>query len=56
MAKKEKTLYSAVYNDIISKIKSGQLKVGEKLPTEIELTKIYGVSRITVARALKDLA
>ena len=56
MAKKKKTLYSAVYNDIITKIKSGQFKVGEKLPTEIELTQIYGVSRITVARALKDLA
>lgn len=56
MEKKKETLYAKVYNDIISKIKSGELKVGEKLPKEIELTKIYGVSRITVARALKDLA
>ena len=56
MEKKKEKLYAKVYNDIISKIKSGELKVGEKLPKEIELTKIYGVSRITVARALKDLA
>ena len=56
MEKKKEALYAKVYNDIISKIKSGELKVGEKLPKEIELTKIYGVSRITVARALKDLA
>ena len=56
MEKKKETLYAKVYKDIISKIQSGELKVGEKLPKEIELTKIYGVSRITVARALKDLA
>ena len=56
MEKKSVKLYQAVYNDIIAKIKSGELKVGQKLPTEIELTKIYGVSRITVARALKDLS
>lgn len=56
MAKKKENLYTTVYNDIISKIKSGELKVGDKLPTELELTKIYGVSRITVSRAMKDLA
>ncbi len=55
MKKKQENLYNVVYNDIISKIRSGQLKVGDKLPTEIELTKIYGVSRITIARALKNL-
>ncbi len=53
---KKETLYNSVYNDIIAKIKSGEYKVGDKLPTEIEMTKIYGVSRITVSHALKDLA
>lgn len=48
--------YSVVYNDIIGKIMSGAYKVGEKLPTEIELTESYGVSRSTVAHAMKDLS
>ena len=56
MSKKKETLYNKVYNDLIAKIQSGKLKVGEKLPTEMELTEIYGVSRITVSHALKNLA
>ena len=56
MKGKKELLYTTVYNDILSKIKSGEYSVGEKLPTEIELTQKYGVSRITVARALRDLA
>ena len=56
MAKKKESLYNKVYNDLIAKIQSGKYKVGDKLPTEMELTKIYGVSRITVAHALKNLA
>lgn len=56
MRDKKEALYTTVYNDIIAKIKQGEYKVGDKLPTELELTKIYGVSRITVARALNDLA
>ena len=54
--KKKETLYNKVYNDLIAKIQSGKLKVGDKLPTELELTEIYGVSRITVAHALKNLS
>ncbi|MBR2968233.1 MAG: GntR family transcriptional regulator [Clostridia bacterium] len=53
--KKEK-LYSKIYNDIMHKIKTNEYKVGDKLPTELELANFYGVSRITVARALNDLA
>ena len=49
----EEKLYAKVYNDIIAKIKDGVLKVGDKLPSEIELAKYYGVSRITVTRAMK---
>lgn len=56
MNQKESTLYNKVYSDIIDKIKKGEYKVGDKLPTEMELTQIYGVSRITVSRAMKELA
>lgn len=56
MEKKPAKLYNVVYSDILSKIKSGELKVGQKLPTEMELTAIYGVSRITITRALKELS
>lgn len=55
MEKKSVKLYNVVYSDIVAKIRSGEWKVGEKLPTELELTKIYGVSRITITRAMKDL-
>ena len=53
---KSQKLYLKVYNDLLTKIKNGEYKVGEKLPTEMELTKLYGVSRITISRAVKDLA
>ena len=48
-------LYVKIYNDIISKVKDGTLKVGDKLPTELELAKQYGVSRITITRTMKEL-
>ena len=41
MKGKKELLYTTIYNDILSKIKSGEYSVGEKLPTEIELTQKY---------------
>ena len=47
------------FKNIISQIKqaiiSGELKVGDCLPTEGELTQIFGVSRSSVREALKAL-
>lgn len=42
-------------DEIIKKIRNGIYKIGDSLPSENELSKIYGVSRITAVRALKEL-
>lgn len=49
-------LYSHIENDLRQKIISGEYGPGEKLPTEVELCRQYGVSRITVRRAIQNLA
>lgn len=49
------TLYAQVHADLLRKIQSGQLKVGDQLPTESELMKTFGVSRSTIRRALDEL-
>lgn len=48
-------LYQQIYEDIKSSIESGKYKEGDKLPTEQELSEKYGVSRITIRRAIGDL-
>lgn len=47
--------YIQIRESILEKIVSGELKVGEKLPSEENLAKYYGVSRMTVNKALSDL-
>ncbi|MGL1891451.1 MAG: GntR family transcriptional regulator [Spirochaetaceae bacterium] len=48
-------LYVIIYKDIFSKIKSGEFQKDHRLPTEMEISKNFNVSRITVTRALKEL-
>lgn len=48
-------LYHQLISEIIKRIESGELKRGEKLPSEKELGALTGVSRITVRKALKEL-
>lgn len=48
-------LYYQVKEDIISKIKNGTYGIGDKVPGENELQKVYNVSSITVRKALMDL-
>lgn len=52
---KKTPLYEKIYRDYDLKIKSGKLRPGDKLPTEMEMVAHYKVSRITVTRALKEL-
>ena len=44
-------LSAAVQRDI----QSGRLKRGDRLPSEAELGRTFGASRITVGRAVRDL-
>lgn len=52
--RKEKR-YEFIFRDICERIERGELKPGDKLPTEEEMTGIYGVSRITVTHAMTEL-
>lgn len=48
-------LYNQVVEGIRAKIESGAYKINSKIPTEPELCEEYGVSRITVRRAVEEL-
>ena len=47
--------YRQVYEDLHSAIRTGSFRAGERLPSEAELGERYNTSRITVAKALKEL-
>lgn len=49
-------LYHRVKNSILERINGGEFETGDMLPTEQEFSDYYGVSRITVKRALLELA
>ena len=44
-----------VMNQIIDLIGQGKLKIGEKLPSEQEMTELFGISRISLREAMKLL-
>lgn len=48
-------LYMKVYNDIRRKIEDGEYQSGEKLPSDKQFSEEYGVSLITVKKALEML-
>ncbi|RVU72336.1 MULTISPECIES: trehalose operon repressor [Lactobacillus] len=50
-----RTKADIIAQDLVAKIKHGQPGVGEFLPSENELTRIYGSSRETVRKALDQL-
>ena len=51
----KKKLYEKIQDDILKQINTGLLKEGDKLPTEKQLMEKYGVSRVTINAALKEL-
>ncbi|CAM4271430.1 GntR family transcriptional regulator [Lacicoccus alkaliphilus] len=53
--KSEAHLYAKVTNEIRQQIDSGKYRDGDKLPSERQLCKEFGVSRITIRQALDRL-
>ena len=53
---KVKARYIEIKDDILSKIQDGTYAPGEIIPTEQELSALYGVSRPTIRQALQILA
>jgi DNA-binding GntR family transcriptional regulator len=47
--------YRQVYNSLRAEISAGAFASGQRLPSEADLVKTFGASRITVGRALRDL-
>jgi GntR family transcriptional regulator, arabinose operon transcriptional repressor len=47
--------HAQVFATLLQEIQSGRWKRGERLPSEAQLVRRFGLSRITVGRALKDL-
>jgi DNA-binding LacI/PurR family transcriptional regulator len=47
--------YQQLYNALHDDIASGRLRSGDRLPSEAQLVRAFGTSRITVGRALRDL-
>ena len=52
---KRTNMSDSIIEQIISKITLGELKIGDKLPTEKEFEELMGVGRSTVREALKSL-
>jgi GntR family transcriptional regulator len=49
------SLHQRVTDDLLARISSGDIRPGAMLPTEMALCEQYGVSRITIRRALSTL-
>jgi DNA-binding LacI/PurR family transcriptional regulator len=47
--------YRQVYSALRLEIQSGRLKPGDRVPSEAELVRKYGASRITIGRAVREL-
>lgn len=52
---KNESLVQRIINKITDSIIAGELKPGDKLPTEMELISVFGVSRNTVREAIRTL-
>jgi GntR family transcriptional regulator, arabinose operon transcriptional repressor len=53
--RRELPKHRQVYSALRQEIQSGRLKRGDRLPSEAELVRQFGASRITIGRAVRDL-
>ncbi|MDF2590567.1 MAG: transcriptional regulator, GntR family [Clostridia bacterium] len=51
----KEVMHQQFYQELLTKIKSGEFKNGEKLPAERTLCDMYNISRTTVREALRNL-
>ncbi|MEO4000263.1 histidine utilization repressor [Mesorhizobium sp. CAU 1732] len=56
MTTEPRSLHQRILAEISAKIVSGEWQPGHRIPFEHELTEIYGCSRMTVSKALTQLA
>jgi len=56
LSKSKGPLYESVKGHILNMISTKQLGPDDKLPSEVELVEKFGVSRMTVHRALRELS
>lgn len=52
---KKQALHAYIKDEILKKIKSAEYKVGERIPTELELCNTFNTSRTTIRTALSQL-
>ena len=52
---KSTPLYMKIAQEILNQIESGKLMRGAAIPSEAQLQEQYGVSRVTVRKALSQL-
>ncbi len=48
--------YQEICDEILDRMQSGKLVPGDRLPSESELMSIFGVSKMTAARARMELS
>lgn len=47
--------YQAIMHALLSRLRAGEWAVGDQIPSENELARQYGVSRVTIQRTLREL-
>lgn len=49
------TLQEQLHDELLKQIKSGQYQPGDRIPSEMQLSAMYHISRVTVRNAIQQL-